>query len=235
MNTYPPKLLSRAQYRKIKIDSLIGKGFLLVRRPVPNEDLTDPDTGQLNAEAICEFALDKNGRFECFGLSVNLYGVFKFTDLAYILLSPSYKDYWEEGDAEVSIESLNYNEVEVKSAFIIALDGLSGDVFSYQDKNRNKRKNDDEWTLLHGKEKAIAEYKNRMLKGWYKLEHKPLKGNFWHFEWNFYEEDGNLINSKFKDFKIAIAENTVQSTLKHHTRVYGGEDYDLPAEIYLSV
>lgn len=71
------------------------------------------------------------------------------------------------------------------------------------------------------------------MKGWKELIHKPLRGNYWHFEWHFFEEDGTPIPNRYKKFTQLIATNEAETWLKEKAKVYKNEDYELPANIYL--
>lgn len=158
---YPTKLLSRIQYKYIELNDLIGKGFFVIRRPVEGEDLIDPDTGQINASAVCEFTVDKHGKLECFGLSLNLYGIFKINDLTFVLLNLSNTDYWQEGMEDIDIDSLKYEEVEVKEGIMINIDDLQKITFDYNDENRGERKDDPIWKEAKVRMDTSNEYKKR--------------------------------------------------------------------------
>src|SRR4030095_13150186 len=118
----------------------------------------------------------KHGKLECFGLSLNLYGVFKIKDLTFVLLNPSNTDYWEEGMEAIDVTSLNYEEVKFEQSIIINIDDLQRVHFEYNDEDRGNRKSDPEWLEKKGDVKKATEYKNRKLVGRKELIHMPLKG-----------------------------------------------------------
>lgn len=230
---YPQSLLSKPEYKYIQFEEIHLKGFILIRRPKEGEILFDPDTGQINAAAVCEYNFE-DGKFEIFGLSLNLYGVFQLEDLRFILLNPSYKEYWKENDKEISVDDLKFKIVDIdpEAIIMIFVDDCIPSYFEYKYPERFKHKNLEEWDKVKGNPSTADEFKNRILKGHSKLEHKPLKGNFWHFEKNYYEEDGTLIPNKKKLFSIDIANNEMETWVKQKAKPFTNVDYKIEPSIY---
>lgn len=186
---YPKELLPKSNYKLISTDEL-NNNFSLIRKSKKSKKDSIDNIGDVRLDAICEEERER----EVFGLSFNLFGIYKIEHIKITIENRGYHDYWNPEQEPLSIDEISFSlDNEAFPIFFLILN-LHNIDFPY--------------------EKTIKNKHTESLTGTCRIEHKPTKCNFWHFELSIYSSENNYIKYNSSLWKKKISKYILKSILK---------------------
>ncbi len=190
--SYPNKLLPKRIYSILDSNIFRSEGFYLLRH-TPSKKLIDENTDMLLNNAIC---LQSS---HIIGYSLNLMGRYTIKH-SKIEINHDFKKVfnsdWEPCELSLQPKKGQYRYDESKGFFFIDFNSIHNYPYS---------KTHPETAIKY---KYIC-----------KLEHKPTKCNFWHFELHWYDSDGNKI--KIEKGKIRGIPKKIYSDFRNLFKLFG--------------
>lgn len=209
MQEYPEALLPKSSYKlKIDLSSASLETLTLIRRSLVGEDETTTELGTVRSHAFIE--LGKEHLF--YNLSFNLEGVFRKEHLVFILDRERGGQYWSSKDSIPSRDKIVFSLHPNPCAIYLKVASVYEKPYNY-----SKKKHD-------GKIQSFL--------GYCTVVHKPLEGNYWHFEIEVIDESNARISPNDKEWKKEAAMNFLESYLKVHLTTKHVMS-SIPEELYL--
>jgi hypothetical protein len=201
---YPSCLLPKRNYKLIK-SKFLPKESYLIRRSKKSIPESFDDNNDIRIDALIEKPI------ELFGLSWNILGVFKEEHLKYRVK--------KDVDWKPCMKKINIFDIKseiVPNAFPLYL--RIWDVHTKRFPYNNPVRQYETGKRLKLKREELEEFKNKELKGFLHILHKPKLVNYWHFEFEFKDEEKNVIEKKSSEWKKRAANSAFSSLLKNHVK-----------------
>lgn len=186
---YPKELLPQSNYKFINTDELEDESSLIRKSKKNKKDSID-NIGDVRLDAICE----ENKEREIFGLSFNLFGIYTIEHLRIIVENKDYHEYWKPKQEILSINEILFSLDEEAYPIFFSIINIHNIEFPY--------------------EKAINNKYTESLLATCKIEHKPTKCNYWHFELSIYSSEKNYIIYSSSAWKKRVSKYILKSILK---------------------
>ncbi len=212
---YPPELLPQDRYRIMDTADLPGSVILLRRLNYRCGHVPFDDFGELPAKVLLGHeSLSKAG-----GLSLNMCGVYRPEHLQLrarpSVACPGPDNYWYPGDWLPSVDDIDFERDPACCPARLHLADVHGMPFP--------TKND-----------QLAQ-SGHTVSGLLKAEHRPTLANFWHFELQFYGDEGKPVTGSGTAWKRKAYEFVVRNLVQHvHVDGWEFECAPVPEDAYLS-
>lgn len=198
MMEYPHILLPKEVYKlQIGLTEADVKDLILVRRSLCTKEETTNEAGSVRSAAF----IPPEQEHHFFNLSCNLLGIFLADHLVFILTNDHARKYWLDKSSIPKVKDIQYEVKEDSFPIFLPLKAVFNEPMNFS------------------REKPGGKIETFQGKCW--IVHKPLEGNYWHFEIEVHDEKGQKINAKSSAWKAKAAALFFESHLKVHLSCVG--------------
>lgn len=192
MIDYPHELLPQNNFKlKIEFSLEEAQSLDVIRRSLVGQDETTNDLGSIRSHSFLQF--EKEHLF--FGLSTNLFGIFKEGHLIFRLGKTDGGEYYTSKDQIPALKDVKYDVDAPLGSIYLNVGKVHGQPFHYETK-----KNEKIYKFI----------------GTCSIVHKPLRANYWHFEIEVLDEKKQRISQNEAGWKKTAAKFFFESYLKLH-------------------
>jgi hypothetical protein len=197
----PRRLIPCRFYKNIEIENLASEknNFFLMRRGNNVPILDD------NGDANLKFIYENPGHVKN-GLSCWLIGWMKIEDAK---IEPENNEDWVRCGERTKNKNLIANINNETKVMFFKVRDIHGVHIPYEDEKRRKIEPDAQMLGSRKERAKYREYISRRFEGVCKLFHKPTKSNFWHFEFHFFDSEGQKVE------EIRLIKSIANSFLKN--------------------